>query len=246
MDISIIIPVYEEQKKVARDIKLASDFVVGNGFTGEIIVVDDGSRDGTAEAARGAEIAEGVRLVVEGYPENRGKGHAVRLGIGASKGEYVMFADCGCCVPYDNALTGLKVLSDEDSGIDIAHASRKHAESRIHKHQGLCRRLCSWMFRRLLALYMKVPAELTDTQCGFKIYKGDVARELYGECKTDGFAFDIEIILLARLKGYRIAEFGVEWVCDPDSRLSIRRSFWRVLGELVSIKRRLLKKQAGR
>ena len=81
------------------------------------------------------------------------------------------------------------------------------------------------------------PRELTDTQCGFKIYKGDIARELYSQCVTDGFLFDIEIILRAQRKGYRIGEFPVEWACDPDSRLSVTRTPWPLLVELYKLKR---------
>jgi dolichyl-phosphate beta-glucosyltransferase len=89
---------------------------------------------------------------------------------------------------------------------------------------------------------MKIPAEFTDTQCGFKIYKGDVARQLYGECATDGFAFEIEIIMRAQKKGYRIKEFPIDWTCDRDSRLSPTRSFWRILLELITIKQIMTKK----
>jgi hypothetical protein len=89
---------------------------------------------------------------------------------------------------------------------------------------------------------MKIPSEFTDTQCGFKIYKGDVARKLYSQCVTDGFMFDVEIIMRAQKQGYRIKEFPVEWTCDRDSRLSPRRSLWKVISELISIKRALTKK----
>ena len=86
-------------------------------------------------------------------------------------------------------------------------------------------------------MLLRVPRELTDTQCGFKMYRGDVARELYGQCITDGFMFDIEVILRAAKKGYRIAEFPVEWTCDIDSRLSVARTPWPVLSELRKIRR---------
>ncbi|MHC4623307.1 MAG: hypothetical protein ACYS4W_05325, partial [Planctomycetota bacterium] len=82
---------------------------------------------------------------------------------------------------------------------------------------------------------------ITDSQCGFKVYRGDVARKLYGECISDGFMFDVEIILRAQKEGYRIKEFPVEWVCDLDSRLSLTRAPWPVLSELITIKRRLSK-----
>jgi hypothetical protein len=89
---------------------------------------------------------------------------------------------------------------------------------------------------------MGVPAEFTDTQCGFKVYKGDVARHLYAEAITDGFTFDIEIIMRAQREAYRIREFPVDWTCDRDSRLSPTRSSWNVLSELLTIRRVLNKK----
>ena len=89
---------------------------------------------------------------------------------------------------------------------------------------------------------MKIPAEFTDTQCGFKIYKGDIARQLYKQCKTDGFVFDIEIIMLAQKQGYRIKEFPIDWTCDPDTRLSPSRSSWRILKDLLQIRKNISKK----
>jgi len=89
---------------------------------------------------------------------------------------------------------------------------------------------------------MKISAEFTDTQCGFKIYRGDTARRLYSQCISDGFMFDVEIIMRAKKQGYRIKEFPIEWTCDSDSRLSPTRSLWRILSELITIKRTLAKK----
>jgi hypothetical protein len=87
---------------------------------------------------------------------------------------------------------------------------------------------------------LRIPARLTDTQCGFKLYRGDVARRLYSECATDGFMFDIEIILRALHHGFRIAEFPVEWTCDRDSRLGIRRSGRSVLRDLHRLRQTLV------
>ena len=84
---------------------------------------------------------------------------------------------------------------------------------------------------------MKIPSEFTDTQCGFKIYRGDIARNLYSQCITDGFMFDIEILLRAQMQSYRIKEFPIEWSCDPDSRLSPTRSLTHILAELRTIRR---------
>jgi len=151
-----------------------------------------------------------------------------------------MFADSGCCVPYEDTLRGLELIKSE--ACDIAHGSRKMRGCHIEKAQSLYRRICSKMFHWFVIHDMKIPAEFTDTQCGFKIYRGDVARHLYGECITDGFTFDIEIIMRAQKEGYRIKEFPIDWTCDPDSRLSPTRSSWQVLCELIAIRRALAKK----
>ena len=148
-----------------------------------------------------------------------------------------MFADCGLCIAYDNALPGLASL--RENRCDIAHASRRLSNSRIIRGQPWHRRAVSWLFRHGIRIAMQVPRELTDTQCGFKLYKGDVARDLYSQCTSEGFSFDIEIILRAVAAGYRIAEFPVEWTCDVDSRLSVTRAPWPLLAELCGLKRAL-------
>jgi len=240
MDFSIVIPAYEERMKIARDVEAAAAFLKRNDFTGEVIVVDDGSRDDTAEVARNTTVAPGVQVEVIRYEEHRGKGYAVRKGMEHSSGEYVMFADSGSCVPYDDSLQGLDLL--KYGTCDIAHGSRKMMGCNIEKGQSLYRRICSKMFHWFIIYDMKIPAEFTDTQCGFKIYKGNVARELYGECITDGFTFDIEIIMRAQREGYRIKEFPIDWTCDRDSRLSPTRSSWSVLSELLAMRRVMSKK----
>ncbi|MFB0525293.1 MAG: glycosyltransferase [Phycisphaerae bacterium] len=237
MDLSIVIPALNESKKIARDIKMAAMFLEGNNFQGEIIVVDDGSTDGTCEVAKSVKVPPGVRLSVIRYQQHRGKGYAVRAGMKETSGEYVMFADSGYCVPYGNALLGLEIL--KDGTCDIAHGSRKLLESDIRKEQPWCRRISSRLFKWLINKLLQIPRGLTDTQCGFKVYKGDVARELYDQCISDGFMFDIEIILRAQKQGYRIEEFPIEWVCDPDSRLSLTRVPWPVISELRAIKQAL-------
>jgi dolichyl-phosphate beta-glucosyltransferase len=235
MDLSIVIPAFEERKKIARDVKAAAAFLAGNALAGEIIVVDDGSEDNTAEAAREVAVPSGVRYEVIRYEPHRGKGCAVRTGILATTGTYVMFADCGLCIPYGNVLQGLKMLQKDKC--DIAHGSRRLIESDILQDQPWHRRMFSRMFKATVRTLLGVPRKLSDTQCGFKIYKGDVGRELYGACMTDGFMFDIEVILRAVRQGKRIREFPVEWACDPDSRLSVTRTPWPVLAELRALRR---------
>jgi dolichyl-phosphate beta-glucosyltransferase len=235
MDLSIVIPAYEESRKIAGDIKAAADFLVTHNIVGEIIVVDDCSRDNTSETAKNVKVPSLVKIDVIRYEPHRGKGYAVRKGIERTKGKYVMFADSGLCVPYDDALLGLELLQSDSC--DIAHGSRKMQGCHIEKPQSFYRRICSKLFHWFVIHDMEVPPELTDTQCGFKIYKGDVARHLYGECITDGFMFDIEIVMRAQKEGYWIKEFPIHWTCDRDSRLSPTRTSRRVLLELAAIKR---------
>ncbi len=239
MKLSIVIPAFDESRKIGGDVESACQFLQTNGFEGEIIVVDDGSKDETAEAAikAGRSCKDPVEVKVIRNERHRGKGYVIRSGIKQTAGDYVMFADSGNCVPFDNILRGLKLL--EAGQCEIAHGSRKIAGAHIIKGQGLYRHLCSVLFQWFAVHVMKIPAELTDTQCGFKIYRGDVARRLYGECVTDGFMFDIEIILRALKQGYRIKEFPIDWTCDPDSRLSPTRSIWRILVELIRIRKML-------
>jgi dolichyl-phosphate beta-glucosyltransferase len=240
MDLSIVIPAYEEGHKIGRDVTAAAQFFCAHDLHGEIIVVDDGSSDHTAQAARDVPVPDGVARRVLRYEVHRGKGYGVRTGMVQTTGNYAMFADCGLCIPYDNVLAGLEML--QTGACDIAHGSRRHLESNILRDQPWHRRLISRTFKATVRTILGVPREFTDTQCGFKIYRGDVARELYGQCVTDGFMFDIEIILRAVRKGYRIREFPVQWACDRDTRLSVARTPWPVLSEL----RALRKAMAGR
>lgn len=240
MDMSIIIPVFNESAKIAKDICAAAAFLNDNHMEGQIIVVDDGSVDDTAKSARDAEadIPKETMLVVI-QTEHRGKGHAVRRGMEVSRGDYVMFADSGACVPFASTLQGLQLIKAKEC--DIAHGSRKMKDCHIKRRQSMFRRMCSRVFHRLVIKDMGIPAELTDTQCGFKIYRGEVGRHLYSECITDGYTFDIEVVLRALKEGYQIKEFAIDWVCDPDSRLTPVRNVCQIVRELLRIRRKVVK-----
>lgn len=233
--LSIVIPAFDERRKIVADIEAAARFLLAQGISGEIIVVDDGSTDGTAELATGTDVPPSVRRIVLRNESHQGKGSAIRTGILASGGEYAMFADSGLTVPFENALDGLRILMA--GTCDIAHGSRRLPGSVIRRRQDWDRKLISRLFHWIAKHYLRLPRHLTDTQCGFKIYRGDVARSLYNECMTPGFLFDVEIILRATARGHRIVEFPVEWSCDRDSRLTLRHSSREVLRDLVRIRR---------
>jgi dolichyl-phosphate beta-glucosyltransferase len=236
--LSIVIPAFDEEKKITRDVKAAAAFLISYEITGEVIIADDGSSDRTAERARQAEIPASVHRAVIGTDAHRGKGAAIRSGILSSQGEYVLFADSGLTVPFENVLAGLEFL--REGSAELAHGSREHPGCVIRRDRDWDRKLISRLFHALIVYWMRIPPSLTDTQCGFKLYRGDVARQLYAECTTDGFMFDIEIIVRALKHGFRIVEFPVEWTCDRDSRLGVRRSAPSVVRDLLRIRRTLV------
>jgi dolichyl-phosphate beta-glucosyltransferase len=233
MDLSIVIPAYNEAHKISRDIKEAADFFQENNLSGEIIVVDDGSSDDTA--ATTLRVGAGLPVRVLQQQSHHGKGYAVRQGILAAQGQIIMFADSGVCTPYHHARTGMDLINQDLC--DLAHGSRKLKDSIISHQQPFNRRVISTIIRRIFILWLKVPAELTDTQCGFKIYRGPVAQSLYAACQTQGFLFDVEIILRALRQGLRIREFPIVWRADHDSRLSTRKNFFGIIIELFALKK---------
>ena len=239
MDFSVIIPIYNESTKIAADVRAAAKFIDEHFRTGEIIVVDDGSSDDGALQAQIENLPTGVHLAVVRYQPNRGKGYAVRTGMLKARGQYVMFADSGGCIPFSDALRGLKLL--QSGACELAHGSRRLPDSVIVRPHLKIRRLASTAFLHFVKTWMSVPQHLTDTQCGFKLYRGEVARELYADAVIDGFQFDIEIIIRATRKGYRILEFPVEWTADPDTRLRIAKMPTAVLRELHRLKQELQK-----
>lgn len=233
MYLSIVIPVYNEVKKIAKDIRAASEFLQLHHLTGQLIVVDDGSTDGSIQKA--SEEASSLNMAfIAVENEHRGKGFAVKTGILKAESDIIMFIDSGSCVPFDNILPGLKMI--DEGKCDIAHGSRLLPDSTIYG-KSICRQIISWIFRKLVSMYLNIPGHLTDTQCGLKIYSASVAHDLFRMSITEGFMFDLEIILRAEVAGYRITEFPIEWTADPDSRLSLYKNFMQMIRELKLIKK---------
>ena len=240
--LSIVIPAFNEQHKITQDIYAADTFLTSENIDGQIIVVDDGSTDKTADTARQAAAAIQTPCLVEQLEKNYGKGRAVRTGILKSQGQFVLFADSGNCVPYTESKIGIELI--QSGQCSIAHGSRKLMPDHILRSQSVYRKICSRLFHWFLIHDIKRLGNLTDTQCGFKVYDGDIARQLYAQSTMDGFAFDIEIILLALSRELTIQEFPVDWTCDPDSRLKPAHEAVHVVSDLIRLKkkfRRLLK-----
>jgi len=236
MNVSIIIPVWNESGKIISEIEAAILFLEMKHLSGEVIISDDGSTDGTVSAIAdwSASASVPVRIIRN---QHLGKGNAVRLGILEAQGDIVLFIDSGNCIPYEDVWEGIRLVDHGEC--DIAHGSRYLPDSRILVPKKWTRRVLSFLFRKFVRLYMHIPAHFTDTQCGLKVYPREVAHRLYAPCFTRGFIFDIEVILRALRENHTIREFPVHWSSDPDSRLYILGSIPGILRELGSIKKKL-------
>jgi dolichyl-phosphate beta-glucosyltransferase len=236
VDISIVIPAFNEAGKIGQDVELAAAFLNENGFGGEVIIVDDGSSDDTAGEARRANVLPPIQKTVLRLESNSGKGAAVQRGILESRGEVVLYADSGTCIPYANALPVIMRIAAGE--LDIALASRCLKGTVIRRDRPLRRRIISRLFHRAAVIIAGLPRRITDSQCGFKVYEGKTARELFAGLAIPGFLFELEIILKALRRGYRLEEFPVEWTCDLDSRLRPSSQAGSVFRELLKVRPR--------
>jgi dolichyl-phosphate beta-glucosyltransferase len=228
---SIVIPAYNEKMRIEGSLSEACAYMNDFGMEYEIIVVDDGSSDGTGRIVdRIAEDVRNVRLV--GYEKNRGKGHALRTGVLVTKGDFVLVMDADLSTPMDELRKLMPYLSD--GGIDIAIGSRALALSNIIKKQPWWRRGMGKTFNKFVRTL--VIGGFSDTQCGFKLFKGEIARSLFGQATIDRFAYDVEILALAKKKGYGIKEVPIRWINSPESRVDPVKDSLRMLADLVRIR----------
>jgi dolichyl-phosphate beta-glucosyltransferase len=228
---SIVIPAYNEEKRIEGSLSETCAYMNDFGMEYEIIVVDDGSSDGTGRIV--VQIAKDVRSVrLVRYEKNKGKGHALRTGVLVTKGDFVLVMDADLSTPMDELRKLMPYLSD--GGFDIAIGSRALALSDIIRKQPWWRRGMGKMFNKIVK--MLVIGDFRDTQCGFKMFKGEIARSLFGEAKIDRFAYDVEILALAKKKGYGIKEVPVRWINSPESRVDPVKDSLQMLADLVRIR----------
>lgn len=229
--LSVIIPAYNEEEKIERDLELVYEYLGKQRYNYEVLVVDDGSKDKTCEIVKSLE-PKYKSLYGICYKQNRGKGYAVKRGILEARGEYILFADAGSCVPYKEVEKGFRVLED---GYDVALGSRALAESQILQKQPKYRQIGSQIFGLIVRWIMGVN-QIRDTQCGFKLFRREAAHAIFRKNRIDGFMFDVETILNARKIGFKLKEFSVVWKNDPDSRFNPIWGSVRNFKELSKIK----------
>lgn len=233
MQLSLVIPAFNERQRLSRSLELLSAHLARAGHRDtEVIVVDDGSSDGTADLVREWGVRWPALQLIQ-LPTNRGKGAAVRAGILASHGDVVGFADADLSAPIEQ----LELLLDDLKDADIAILSRALPGTRLERRQSRPREAMGKLYALLAQLL--VIRGVPDAQCGLKVYRGALGRELFANARESGVLFDTEILAMAAQRNVRISQRPALWRHDPNSRLHF--GLWGSLGvalALLRLKRR--------
>ena len=212
--LSVVIPAFNEEKRLPQTLAAVLPFLRRRGETFEVVVVDDGSTDRTVEVAQAA----GPEVRVLRNPGNRGKGYSVRNGMLNAIGQWRLMTDADLSTPIED-LDTLKAALDE--GAEIAIASRAITGANVLKHQSAAREISGRFFNRIVRA-LHLPG-IKDTQCGFKLFSAAAAEAAFRDSRLDGFAFDVEALVLARRAGFGIREVAVTWRNDEQTRVSFGR-----------------------
>jgi len=212
--ISIIIPAFNEEKRLPSTLKNVRCYLDRSQWEfAEIVVVDDGSRDGTVEVAEKA----GVRVLRN--PGNRGKGYSVKHGMMQAKGEWALFTDADLSSPIEDIEKLWNAVDRE--GAAGAIGSRALDRSLIGVHQPAFREVMGRIFNMVMRLITGLPYK--DTQCGFKLFESRAAQEIFGRQQADGFGFDVEVLFIAKRLGYKMVEVPVRWNDVAGTKVSLWR-----------------------
>jgi dolichyl-phosphate beta-glucosyltransferase len=225
--LSIVIPCYNEQDRLPATVEAIQRYMAERGLDYELILSDDGSRDGTAAVIAGAmKGSANVRMVK--LPQNRGKGRALAEGVAVTHGDRVLLTDADLSTPIEELP---KLEARLAAGAGIAIASRSIKGSRIVISQPIYRVLMGKTFN-LIVQVLLLPG-LWDTQCGFKLFRGDLARAVFGDLQTDGFGYDPEALYLAKNRGERIDEVGVVWRHSAPTKVAAFRSSFDMFKDVI-------------
>ncbi len=229
--LSVVVPAFNEAGRLPATLASIAAFLDGrpDWRPAEVVVVDDGSDDGTAAAAAGVELGSGTDLVVRRHPGNRGKGAAVRTGFAASRGSWVLLSDADLATPVEE-IDRLAAGLHENA---VAIGSRALDRSLISVRQPWYRDFMGRTFN-LLVRAAVLPG-IRDTQCGFKLFPGPLARALAAAQRLDGFAYDVELLLLARRWGFVLREVPVRWRHVEASRVAPGRHSVQMLRDVVRL-----------
>jgi len=228
--LSVVIPAYNEEDRIGATLTSIAAYLGKQPYSSEVIVVEDGSRDRTAE--RAAESLRGMeRHTILSLPRNRGKGAAVKEGVMKAAGEFILITDADLSTPIEELK---KFWPWMDQGFDVVIGSRALAGADIQVRQSYLRELMGKTFnvfvRRLLI------KDIPDTQCGFKLFRRDAAKCVFALVAIEGFSFDVEALYLCG-RDHRIQQVPVIWRNSPQSKVRIVRSSFGMLFDLFKIRR---------
>jgi len=231
LELSIIIPAFNEELRLPKTLQQIHAYLAARQMRVEVLVVDDGSTDGTAELVEQVrrERPE-LRLISNG--RNRGKGFSVRHGMMEARGEIALFTDADLSAPIEEADKLIACL--RGGHYDGAIGSRAVNRKLIEVHQSLLREVAGIAFNRVVRLIAGI--QFADTQCGFKAFLRERARIIFEQQRTEGFGFDPEILFLARRHGLRVAEVPVRWAHDPATKVHVFRDSIRMFGDVFAIR----------
>ena len=229
-ELSIVIPCYNEEERLPRTIEQIERYLEGKDLAYELILVDDGSTDGTRLVMDAA--AERNRFVrLEALPRNRGKGRALAEGVAVARGAQILVTDADLSTPIEELE---KLRAELDKGAGAAIASRALRASRVEVSQPIYRVLMGKAFN-LLVQAVLLPG-IWDTQCGFKLFRADVAHEAFAGLTTDGFGYDPEVLYRAKKRGVRIAEVPVVWRNSAPTKVSPIKSSLDMFKHVVRVR----------
>jgi len=231
---SLIIPCFNEASRVRESLRVTLDYLAANAPESELIVINDGSTDATGSITHEVfSHAKVATRVLEDFP-NRGKGAAVRSGLLAAQTPIGLFSDADLSTPLSEIPKVIEPIANCD--VDVAFGSRALKRSLIGIHQPLRREYAGRVFNLLVRVATGLP--FWDTQCGFKAFRMDACRPIFKTSRVDGFAFDVELLYLARHAGLRMREIPVRWNHAEGSKVRFFRDSLLMLREVISLRGR--------
>jgi dolichyl-phosphate beta-glucosyltransferase len=229
MDLSVVIPCYNEEKKLLNSLGTIHKYLLDNNYSFEMLVVNDGSKDGTKEIIENfMQTKENIRLI--NLEKNMGKGFAVKTGILNAKKDFILFMDADLSTPIEE----LGSFKEQSPNYNILIGSRKVKGANITSFQPWHRKLAGEIFP--LVVQVLGVSKMRDTQCGFKMFKREVGQRLVSKQTIDRWGFDAELMYLAKKYKYRVKELPVSWENSVDSKLNTIKDGFGMFRELVKIK----------
>jgi dolichyl-phosphate beta-glucosyltransferase len=239
MYLSVIIPAYNEEKRLPKTLKEIDEYLRKQNYDYEILVVNDGSQDKTAEIVK--ELIPKIKnLNLIDNQKNNGKGYVIRQGMLKAKGKYRIFTDADNSTSLDQIE---KMFPFFQEGFDVIIGSRDIKGAKIVLPQPWWRRLLGNIFNLIVQVICGLWG-IWDTQCGFKGFTERATKDIFSKTKINRFAFDVEVLVIAKKLGYKIKEIPVVWINDPESKVKFK-SMIKMLFEVFQIRLNLIKKIYG-